>query len=152
MKLRIAFSLFLLLSLPAAAVEGSPAKYVGGTASGMGADVIGQLDTTSDTALIFKHPGAKLEIPYAAIQSSAYSEEVARHLGVLPAIAIGLIRMRQHRHFFRISYRDQNGVTQIVILEVPKHTVRVLQAVLDARGPRPSRRHRSCGCGSESGS
>src|SRR5437879_12460139 len=37
----------------------------------------------------------KLEILFAKIDSFEYSQEVARHLGVLPAIAVGLIRDRK---------------------------------------------------------
>jgi hypothetical protein len=108
---------------------------VGGTAPGVNVGVIGRLDTKSETALIFEYSGNKLEIAYSAIQSFEYSKEVTRHLGVLPAIAIGMFKVRRHRHFFRISYRDSNLVAQTGVLEVPKHMPRTLQAVLEARAP-----------------
>jgi hypothetical protein len=102
--------------------------------------------------LVLEHSGSKLEIPYAAIQSFEYSKEVTRHLGVLPAIAVSLLRARQRRHFFRISYHDTNSVPQVVLFEVPKHIPRALQAVLDTRAPQAVKPSRPCGCGTDSGS
>jgi len=73
------------------------------------------------TSLTFERAGNKLEIPYASIQSYDYSKEVARHLGVLLAMAIGLVKMRQRRHVFRILYRGQGDpAAQIIIFEVPQ--------------------------------
>ncbi len=128
--------LFLFLSLSAFALDEGHARYVGGTVPGVPAGVVGRLDTTSDAELIFLQAGNKLAIPYASIESYEYSKEVTQHLGVLPAIAIGLVKMRRHSHFFRISYRNQNAL-QVVVFEVPKHTPHTLQAILQARSPSP---------------
>jgi hypothetical protein len=135
MKKFVAFCLLLIVSLPALAVEDGQVMYVGGTAPGVADGVVGRLDTTAETALVFEYSGIKLAIPYDAIQSFEYSKEVTRHLGVLPAIAVGTIKMRRHQHFFRISYRDSNQVEQAVVFEVPKHMPRTLQAVLETRAP-----------------
>jgi len=147
------FCFFLLVSLSAFALDDGHAKYVGGTVPGVTAGTVGRLDTTSETSLTFQHAGNLVEIPYASIQSFEYSKEVARHLGVLPTIAIGLIKVRQHRHFFRISYRAPGAAAaQVVIFEVPKHTPRTLQAILQTRAPNTSNPpHTSnnpngCGC------
>jgi hypothetical protein len=134
-KERMLIGLLLLLALPAGAVAGREVKYVGGTAPGLQSGVIGRLDTTSDTALIFEHAGSKLAIPYSAIQSFDYSMEVTHHLGVLPLILISLFRMREHRHFFRISYGGPDDVIQVAVFEVPKQMPRSLRAVLQARTP-----------------
>ena len=134
MKNFLPFCFLLLLSLPAFALENGHAKYVGGTLPGVTAGTIGRLDTTSDAALIFEHAGNKIEIPYAAIESHQYSKEVARHLGILPTIAVRLIKVRQHRHFFRISYRLPDAATaQVVLFEVPKSMPRTLEAILQDR-------------------
>lgn len=127
------FFCFLILAVPALAVEGSQVMYVGGSATGVVAGTIGNLDMTSETVLIFQSAAGKIEIPYAAIQSFEYSSEVSRHLGVMPAIAVSLLKMRQHRHFFRVSYRDQGDIAQVVIFEVPKGMPRTLKAVLEDR-------------------
>jgi hypothetical protein len=133
MKKLAALVLLLVFCLPAVGVEDGEVKYVGGTATGFNAGSVGRLDITSDTELIFQYAGNKLAIPYAAINSFSYSKEVTRHLGVLPAIAVGMVKMRRHSHFFRISYRDSNNVAQAVVFEVPKSMPRTLQAVLQTR-------------------
>lgn len=136
MKRLLQFCFLLLLSLSASALENGHAKYVGGTLPRVAAGTVGRLDTTSETSLIFEHAGNKVEIPYAAIESRKYSKEVARHLGVLPTIAVGLLKVRQHRHFFRISYRVPGAATaQVVIFEVPKQMPRTLEAILETRAP-----------------
>jgi hypothetical protein len=132
----VTLCLLLTLSFPALAVEEGQVVYVGGSAAGVSAGVVGRLDTTAETALIFEYSGNKLAIPYGSIQSFEYSKEVTRHLGVLPAIAVGTLKMRKHQHFFRISYRDSNHVEQAVVFEVPKHMPRTLKAVLQTRAPR----------------
>jgi hypothetical protein len=133
------FCLFLFLSMSAFSLDEGHARYVGGTVPGVTAGVVGRLDTTSDTALIFLQAGNKLAIPYASIESYEYSKDVTRHLGVLPAIAVGLVKMRRHSHYFSISYRTESGgPAQIVVLEVPKDMPRTLQAILQTRAPRIS--------------
>jgi hypothetical protein len=133
MKKITALLLLLILSLPALAVDDGQVMYIGGTAPGIAAGTVGSLNTTAETALIFEHAGSKLDIPYADIQSHEYSTEVTRHLGVLPAIAVGLVRIRKHRHYFRVSYRSGDGVPQVAVFEVSKQMPRTLQAVLTAR-------------------
>jgi hypothetical protein len=135
MKKWITFFLLLALALPMAAVEDNQVMYAGGTAPALQAGAVGQLDTTSETVLIFESSGAKLQIPYADIQSFEYSKEVTRHLGVLPAIGVGLLKMRQHSHYFRISYHGADNVSQVAVFEVPKQMPRTLQAVLQTRAP-----------------
>jgi hypothetical protein len=134
MKRHLALLLLLTFVLPAAALENDQVMYAGGTIPNVKPGAIGRLDTTLEVALFFEHSGGKLPIPYADIQSFAYDKEVTRHLGVLPAIAVGLLKMRQHSHFFRISYRDDKG-GQVAIFEVSKQMPRVLQAVLASRSP-----------------
>lgn len=135
MKSFVTFCLLLSLTLPALAVEDGQVMYVGGSAPGVNAGIVGQLDTTSETALIFEYSGNKLEIPYGAIQSFEYSREVTRHLGALPMVAVGMFKMQSHRHFFRISYRDSHSVEQAIVLEVSKQMPRTLLAVLETRAP-----------------
>lgn len=139
MKTVVTFCLLLALALPLAAVEDGEVMYVGGTTPSLRPGTIGRLDTTSETSLAFEYSGARLVIPYSSIQNYQYSSEVTHHLGVLPAIAIGLVKKRQRRHFFRITYLGADNVSQVAILEVPKHMPRTLQAVLDSRAPKPPR-------------
>ena len=147
MRRLIAFGLVLLLSLPAAAANAGRVKYAGGTVPGVNIGTGGTVDTTAETSLTFEYAGNKLLIPYASIESFDHSEVVARHLGVLPTIVVGLIKARQRRHFFRISYRGSNDVAQVVVFEVPKQMPLPLQAVLVARTARvapPPHTDKSC--------
>jgi len=127
--------LLLTLSLPASAVETDQVMYVGGTVPAMTAGVIGRIDTASETSMTFQYRDSKVVIPYATIESFEYSTEVTHHLGVLPGIAVGLLKKRQRRHFFRISYRDADHASRVAVFEVPKHMPRTLQAVLAAHAP-----------------
>lgn len=135
MKKLAAFCLLLIMSLPAGAVEGEQVKYTGGTVGDLHAGLIGRLDTTSTVALAYEHSGNKLVIPYAKIDSFEYSVDVARHLGVLPAMAVAPLRRRQRRHFFRISYHDESNVSQVAVFEVSKRMPQTLLAVLQVRAP-----------------
>ena len=139
MKKWMTFCLLLALALPMAAVEDDQVMYAGGTAPALRVGVVGRLDTTSGKSLTFETSGTKLLIPYADIQSFEYSTEVTRHLGVLPAIGVGLVKMRRRRHYFRISYRGADNVSQVAVFEVPKQMPRTLRAVLEARAPQACR-------------
>lgn len=144
MKNIVALFLLLTLTLLAAAVEDGQVLYFGGTVPAFTAGLVGRLDTTSETALTFEYASNRLVIPYSAIESFQYTTEVTHHLGVLPAIAVGLLKKRERRHFFRISYRDANNVSQVAVFEVPKHMPRTLQAVLEARAPHKCRPYSPC--------
>ena len=147
MRRIVTFGLLLLVSLTASALTEGQVLYVGGTVPGLGVNAVGRLDLVSETSLTFESSGGKLTIPYSAIESFEYSNEVTRHLGVLPAIAVGLVKQRQHRHFFRIAYRDQTQVSHVALFEVPKQMPRTLQAVLNARVPQICKPYTKCGRG-----
>jgi hypothetical protein len=136
MKRFTALCLLLVLALPAVAVENEEVMYVGGTVAAVKEGAIGHLDTTSPTALKFDSPGGSFEIPYARFDSYTYSEETARHLGVLPAVGVAILRKRQHRHFFRISFHDENSTPQVAVLEVSKHMPKTVMAILQTRAPK----------------
>lgn len=135
MKKLAAICLLLVIAVPAGAVEDGQVMYTGGTVPALQAGVLGRLDTTSESALSFEYAGSKLAIPYARIDSYKYYEQVARHLGVLPAIAVGLVKRRQQRHFFQIGYRDESNLSQVAVFEVSKQMPQTLLAVLLARAP-----------------
>lgn len=123
-------------------------KFTGGTVRAT-AGVLGHFDTTSDAALSFDYPGDKLMIPYAKIESFEYSKQVARHLGVLAAIAVGLVKKRQQKHFVRISYRDAGDMSQVAVFEVSKKMPRTLMAILQTRAPQGCKRPYVTMCGEQ---
>jgi hypothetical protein len=135
MNKTIGISLLLLSSIMVSAIEGNQVEYIGGSIQTITPGAVGHLDLSSDTILLLQYSDGNLAIPYAAIESYEYSHEVAHHLGVAPAIAVGLVKKRQRRHYFRVSYRDQNKASQIIVFEVPKQMPRTLLAVLQTRSP-----------------
>ena len=64
-----------------------------------------------------------------------HTQVVARHLGVVPAVAVGLVKKRQSKHYVRIAYHDEQNTQQVVIFEVPKQMPMTLMAVLAQRAP-----------------
>lgn len=135
MKKLVAICLLLAISVPAGAVEDGQVRYAGGTVPALQTGVLGRFDTTSETMLSFVYANNNLAIPYASIDSYEYSEQVARHLGVLPAIGVGLVKMRQRRHFLQIDYHDQCNSSQVAVFEVSKYLPQTLLAVLQVRAP-----------------
>ena len=130
-------------AVPAFAVEAGQIVYVSGTLA-VPSGTVGSFDTSSPTALVFKFsaPGAspgEIAIEYKNIGGFDYNSEVAHHLGVLPAIAVGLVKRRERKHFFSIKFVDASNVTQAVIFEVPKNDPPGLLAILNARAPQACR-------------
>lgn len=95
MTVGLLMALAMAIPLPLSAAEHDEVTYTGGTIPGVAVGSTGRLDTTSETALTFEYGSNRLVIPFAAIQSFRYSTEVTRHLGVLPAIAVGLLKARE---------------------------------------------------------
>jgi hypothetical protein len=95
----------------------------------------GKLDMTSQTELVFVSSSVRLVIPYASIDSYDHSQRVTHHLGVLPAIAVSLVKKRQRKHFLRIAYHDEIKTPQVAIFEVPKKMPLTLLAILQQRAP-----------------
>ena len=141
----MAVVLLLAISPPAIAVEDGQVAYLGGTVP-IKEGTIGTLDTTSETALVFEYAGGKLALPHERIQSWEYSNKPARTLGVLPTVAIAMLKRPQRRHFFLISYRDDNNASQVAIFEVSKQSPQSLIAILQTRAPQSCRPqpHRRC--------
>lgn len=127
--------LLFVLALPACAVQDGQVLYIGGTVSTLKGGSLGKLDTTSPTALTFVAAGTKIEIPYTQIDSCEYAEPIAHHLGVLPAIGVGLVKARRHKHIFRVVYHEDDSRPQVAIFEVSKQAARPLLAILQARAP-----------------
>jgi hypothetical protein len=95
MKRILALCMLLVVALPTLGVEGEQVMYVGGTIETLKEGDLGRLDITSQSTLTFEYSGGKAAIPFDKIDSFEYTQQVARHLGVLPAIAVGLVKRRQ---------------------------------------------------------
>jgi hypothetical protein len=143
----VATFLMMAFAVPMFAyVEGNDVQYIGGTIGTVAPGTVGKLDTVNEKELRFVAGTAGISIPYAKIDSYQYTEEVAHHLGALPTIAIVMIKYRQRRHYFRISYRDENDKPQSVVLEVSKEMPKAVSAVLESRVPKACNGSRSGSC------
>jgi len=129
---------------PAFAVDAGQVAYVNGTVAAIAPGSIGVLDTSAPAQLAFKTGGSSLAIAYDKIQSVSYKTEVAHHLGVLAAIAVGLVRHRERKHLISITYMDEAGVTQTVLFEVSKEQPEFLVPMLRARVPACGNRSGKC--------
>ena len=147
LKKIVATFLMMAFAVPMFAyVEGDQVEYIGGSIATVAPGTVGKLDVTAEKELRFVAGTASIPIAYAKIESYLYTEEVAHHLGALPTIAIVMIKYRQRRHYFRISYRDENDKPQSVVLEVSKEMPKTISAVLEARVPKACNGSRSGSC------
>jgi hypothetical protein len=122
-----------LVALPAfAAAPAMDATYSGGTAQ-IAADTPGTLDATSPVSLLFRSKAGEVSIPYAKIRSYEPRRDVVHHLGVLPAVAVGLVAARMRSYTTAISYGDDAGGMQVVVVETTERDQRQLQTILHAR-------------------
>jgi len=142
-----------LVAVPAFAVNAGEVAYVSGTSAGVPNGTIGSLETVSPDTLVFrwkpftKAAVGEIDIHYANILNFQYTTEVAHHLGVLPAIAVMLVKRRERKHFFTISYTGESDSTQVVIFEVPKGDPPALMAILRARASQACGRVQANFCG-----
>lgn len=135
MKRAFVASLIFVASFSAFAANGEPIIYAGGTVPILTQGAEGTLDTTQPDSLSFRSQTIQLTIPYQKMRKFEYEKQVAHHLGVLPLIAVSLVKMRQENHFVRITFLDEKNVAQIAIFELPKHVPETLLPVLQTRAP-----------------
>lgn len=121
--------------LPACAAQDANVIYAGGTVLQLKAGAAGSFDFSSGAQLRFVAGVSAMEIPYSSVESFLHSKEVAVHLGVAPAMAVGLVASRRRNHFIRITYKDGNHVSQVAVFEVPKEMPAYLMPLLEARSP-----------------
>jgi phosphatidylglycerophosphate synthase len=128
-----------IFSVPTFAVEAGQVAYTSGTLT-VAQGTIGRLDIKVPTTLVFKFIAAtsgsgEIDIPYDKITGFVYRTEVAHHIGVLPAIAVSLVKRRERKHYFTINFNDPSGTAQVAIFEVPKQDPPALLATLRSRSP-----------------
>jgi hypothetical protein len=115
------------------ALGGDNITYVNGTAQNATDGTVGHLDTSSAVALEFHSGAGKFSIPYAGITLYQYREESKYHLGVLPAIAVGLFAPWAKLHFVTITWHGEQDTSEVVTLELSKSSTEALLALLSAR-------------------
>jgi hypothetical protein len=123
----------VLKGTQAHAVEGKEVAYVSGTSQTIKEGVVGVLNTSSATDLVFEAGSGRISIPYTRVVSYQYRQEVKVHLGVLPAIAVGLVKKRARRHLVTIIWQGEGNQREVMTLEVAKTEPQALLALLRAR-------------------
>jgi hypothetical protein len=136
MRQILVMGLVLMTATASLAVTRDEVAYLGGTSSVVKAGDVGTLDTAPATDLIFSTSNGRLAIAYASLQRVEYRNEVAYHLGVAPAIVVGLLKKRERKHLFTLTYSDKDGVKQVASFEVSKDLAPTLLTVLSARAPK----------------
>lgn len=147
-KLIVGVLLFGVLStwMTAYAVETGDVEYVNGTVKGVPDGTMGSLDTSGKEVLEFRSAAGQFSVPYEEIKRVRCREENRFRLGVLPAIAVGLLKARSKRHFVTIEWEHPGGPSDVVTLDASKEKARGLLAVLRARAPQgcPDRPGQGC--------
>lgn len=115
------------------AQEGDEIAYVSGTAQNVKEGCMGRVDSSSAVALEFRSDSGLLSIPYTGIIAYQYREEAKYHLGVLPAIAVGLFAPWAKLHFVTITWRGEQNAAEVATLELSKSSSEALLALLRAR-------------------
>ena len=128
-----------MTAVEAFGLEGQEVAYVAGTVPALKVGIVGTLDTTVAAALEFRSGTDQFSIPYARIISYQCREETRFHLGVLPAIAVGLVKKRTKVHFVDITWQGENNEAQVVTLETSKRGSEALLTVLRARAVEASK-------------
>jgi phosphatidylglycerophosphate synthase len=118
-------------SVPSGASSISSVTFAGGSGSTLAAGTTGSLDVSSPDKLVFHaDKGNEITIPYSQVQDCAYQDPVAHHLGVLPALAVGLVGTRIHNHLVTLTYLDTAHARQTVIFQLPHSGPEVLLPIL----------------------
>ncbi len=134
--------LFTLLALCVVGVTGVRAKagdpggrvvYVGGTLTTFQARTTGRIITTDPGALLFAATGASLQVPYERISLVEYGQQVGRRYALAVLVSPILLLSKSRRHFLTISYLDEEGRRQAMVLQVHKDDIRSVLASLEAR-------------------
>ena len=132
----VAFLLIVTFTAPLLAVDGKKAEYVGGTIAGIGEQTEGKLDTSNATALTFspdKKGAVPFSIPYDKITSLEYGQKSGRRVAVALLVSPLALFSKKRKHFMTVSFNDESGKEQAVVLELGKDIVRTTLTIVETR-------------------
>ncbi len=118
------------------AVDSKKAEYVGGTISAIQERAEGNLDTATDTQMVFtpeRGKGPSLMVPYTSITSLEYGQKAGRRVGVAILISPLALFSKKRKHFFTVGFKDKDGKEQAIVLELGKDIVRTTLTVVETR-------------------
>jgi hypothetical protein len=125
--------LCLLLCLMALYAAESKAEFVGGTMSTFKSGQDGQLGLDKPEQLSFGSKQLRLTIPYTQVRSIEYGQKVERRFVEAILISPMFLLAKKRDHFLTIHYRDEKGYDQVIVLRLPRSSVRPTLASLEAR-------------------
>ncbi|MEZ5418852.1 MAG: hypothetical protein R2708_16140 [Vicinamibacterales bacterium] len=121
---------------PLAAVGKNKAEYVGGTISSVREEAEGELDTSTESQLVFtpqRGKGPSVMIPYSSITSLEYGQKAGRRVGAAILVSPLLLFSKKRKHFFTIAFTDKEGKDQAIVLELGKDIVRTTLTIVETR-------------------
>jgi hypothetical protein len=143
--LAIVLGVMILFSgLPAWASDGMEASYVSGTVPTTKLGATGMLDSTKPDVMEFHSSSGDFSIPYTRITAARYHEENRFRLGVLPAIAVGLLKARSKRHIVTITWKDEKELPQVARFEMSKQASMSIVTVIRVRAPQVCQPKTAC--------
>ena len=143
--LAIVFGIAMMLEgLPAWAADGMDALYIGGSAPGTRIGTTGTLDCAKSDALEFHSGSGDFSVPYAQIVAARYHEENRFRLGVLPAIAVGLLKARSKRHVVTVTWADEKGLPQVAQFEMSRQASMALVTLIRVKAPQVCQPKTTC--------
>lgn len=123
----------LVLCLLAVHAADSKAEFVGGTIEGFRAGQDGTLQLSQPDQLQFGTRAKRVAIPYGRVRSIEYGQKVDRRYLSALLVSPMFLLSKKRDHFLTIHYRDEKGEDQVLVLRLPKNTVRPTLASLEAR-------------------
>jgi hypothetical protein len=127
------FVLVAAVPLLRAAGAGCGAEYVGGTLSYLGPRISGRIHVTDPEVLLFETKKAGLEVRYERINLLEYGQQAGRRLVLAMVISPLLLLSKSRKHFLTVSFKDEAGRQQAMVLQIDKRDVRAVLAGLEAR-------------------
>ncbi len=116
------------------------AAYRGGTLAAPAVNTEGAVATTDEQHFVFAYQGGRLAIPYDQVNFLEYGQKVGRRVGTAVALAFVTLALapfallsKKRRHFLTLSFLDEEGRQQAMVLELGKDLVRATLASLEAR-------------------
>lgn len=125
----LSFSLVFLITAHAQ----TPASYHSGSLATAQPGVQGMLDVSQSKQLLFAFGTSRLTVPYERITDVDTWEKVRHRMGVVPTLAVVMIKRRSRQYFLKLTYKDEADVAQTAVFEVSKDQQGTLATVIRTR-------------------
>ncbi len=124
-----------------AAVRGDKAAYVGGTLKDIKEGTKGTLNLDDAKVLVFDYGKGRYTIPYGRIKIMEFGQKVGRRVGATVALgvttlgigALPMLFSKKKKHYLTISFANDQGGNEAMVIELAKGVVRTVLPILEAR-------------------